>query len=329
MSNTTAVKTSFSVSQAVQLSAGAETIKSTMLSKKRPQSDGHDKKEQGGEIDLRAGSAKKPTAQVSYSTKEHITSGFESVGNGVRKTADTVKHGAENVAVGVAHSVNRGATGTKATFAKVFGNKDGEIGYFAPKTFEFWRAVVVCFCLMTLLGHLLEIPYCMAMDNLFGIVDDTYPVWTDPWYHPYWVYGIGAVIMTLLVEPIKERIILKRKTLWGAMLESFLIVVLLAATMECVIGWIVNQPDPVTGVYPYWDNSQLPGNIFGQAWIVNDIAIGVAAMIYVWIAYPLVCRALAWFRPAVANIVSTLVIAGFAACCVASYWQLISAGVLG
>lgn len=229
----------------------------------------------------------------------------------------------------VAGSVSKSLTGAKAAFTKVFGGKDGEIGFFAPKTFEFWRAVVVCFCMMTLLGHFLEIPYCLTMDSLFGIVDDSYPVWTDPWYHPYWVYGIGAVVMTLLLEPMKERIIIKRKTLWGAMAESFLIVVLLAATMECIIGWIVNQPDPVTGIYPYWDNSQLPGNIFGQAWIVNDIAIGAAAMIYVWIIYPLVCRALSWLRPALATTASICVVIGFAACCTASYWQLISTGVLG
>lgn len=207
--------------------------------------------------------------------------------------------------------------------------KDDEIGYFAPRTWDFWRAVVTCFCLMCLLGHLLEIPYCMAMDSLFGIVDDTYPVWTDPWYHPYWVYGVGAVLMTLFLEPFKERFVLRRKTLWGALLECFAVVVLLACAMELVIGLLVNQPDPVTGVYPYWDNSQLPGNVLGQAWLVNDVAIGIAAMIYLWVVYPLVCRFYAWMSPKAANIVFGIVVAGFAACCCVSYGLLISWGVLG
>lgn len=208
-------------------------------------------------------------------------------------------------------------------------SRDDEIGYFAPRTWDFWRALIVCFCAMTLIGHFLEIPYCMLMDSAFGIVDDSYPVWTDPWYHPYWVYGIGAVLMTLFIEPFKEKFVLRRKTLWGALLECFVLVVVLAAAMECVIGWLVNQPDPVTGTYPYWDNSQLPFNIFGQAWLVNDVMIGVAAMIYLWVIYPIVCRFMSWLRPSIANAVFALVVIGFTACCTASYWQLISSGVLG
>ena len=80
-----------------------------------------------------------------------------------------------------------------------------EIGYFAPRTWDFWRALIVCFCLCCILGHWLEMPYCWLMDRLFGIVADDYAVWTDPWYHPYWVYGCGAASMTLLSEEIRRR----------------------------------------------------------------------------------------------------------------------------
>ena len=88
--------------------------------------------------------------------------------------------------------------------------------------------------------------------------------------------------MTLLIEPLKERLILHRKTLWGAFLESLVIAILAAMVLELVMGWLINQPDPTTGEYPFWDNSQLPGNVFGQAWLVNDFFIGLVAMIYVW-----------------------------------------------
>ena len=176
--------------------------------------------------------------------------------------------------------------------------KDDEIGYFAPRTWAFWRAVIVCFCLFTLVGHWLEIPYCLFMGSAFGIVDANYNVWTDPWYHPYWVYGFGAVIVTLVIEPLKERIIMKRKTLWGALLESFIVLVLLSMLIELIVGWLINQPDAL-GEYPYWDNSELPLNIFGQAWLVNDIFIGIAAMLYVWIVYPLVCEMFVHMKPKV------------------------------
>ena len=87
-----------------------------------------------------------------------------------------------------------------------------EIGYFAPKTWDFWRALIAAFCICNILGHWLELLYCVIMNALFGIVESDYVVWTDPWYHPYWVYGVGAVVMTLILEPMKEWIVVRRKT---------------------------------------------------------------------------------------------------------------------
>ena len=207
--------------------------------------------------------------------------------------------------------------------------RNDEIGFFNPKTWEFWRALIVSFCLFSIVGHWLEIPYCSFMDHFFGIVDDNYAVWFDPWYHPYWVYGFGAVAMTLLLEPFKERIIIKRKTLWGALLETFVLMVFISMVLELVIGLIVNQPDPLTGEYPYWDNSQLPFNILGQAWLVNDIVIGLMAMIYLWLFYPLICLGFAQLRPKVANVVFALMLVIFAICCGLSYGELITSGILG
>lgn len=196
-----------------------------------------------------------------------------------------------------------------------------EVGFFAPRSWEFWRALIVCFCLAAIAGHWLEIPYCLFMDRCFGIVSEGYPVWTDPWYHPYWVYGVGAVVMTLVIEPLKERFVVRRRTLAGAVLESFVVTVALSLVLELGIGLIVNQPD-ATGSYPYWDNSQLPLNVLGQAWIVNDVLIGLVAVAYVWVIFPLVCAGFARLRPPVANGVFALIVVGFAACCTASYLQL-------
>ncbi len=199
--------------------------------------------------------------------------------------------------------------------------KEDEIGFAAFRTWPFWRATIVAFCIGCILGHWLEIPYCMFMDHFFGIVDPDYAVWTDPWYHPYWVYGFGAVAMTLLFEPFKETIILRRKTMLGAFLETFLYAVLLAMLLELVIGWLVNQPDQF-GNYPYWDNSKLFLNVFGQAWLVNDFVIGLVAMFYIWVMWPLICLGLEKLGPRRANIALVLIVAGFAACCTASYVQL-------
>lgn len=196
-----------------------------------------------------------------------------------------------------------------------------EIGYFAPRTWEFWRCLIVCFCFGCIFGHWLEIPYCMFMDSMFGIVADDYAVWSDPWYHPYWVYGFGAVAMTFLIEPVKESLVLRRKTRWGAILESFVFAIFLSMIMELIIGWMINQPD-ATGEYPFWDNSQLPLNIFGQAWLINDFIIGFVAMIYVWIIYPLFNELFQLLRPKVANIAFGCIVVGFGICCLVSYIQL-------
>ncbi len=206
--------------------------------------------------------------------------------------------------------------------------KEDEIGYFAPKTWAFWRSLIASFCIFCIVGHWLEGLYCIIMNSLFGIVEPDYAIWIDPWYHPYWVYGIGAVLMTLFIEPLKERIIKRRKTLWGSLLQTFVIVVFLSMLMELIIGLLVNQPDEF-GEYPYWDNSQLPLNILGQAWLVNDVFIGLMAVIYVWFLYPLICEGFRALKPRTANIALAVVVAVFAGCCIASYTQLILTGVLG
>lgn len=206
-------------------------------------------------------------------------------------------------------------------------SKADEVGYFAPLTWEFWRAIITSFFVFAIVGHWLEIPYCMFMDGCFGIVGENYPVWTDPWYHPYWIYGIGAVIVTLLVEPVKEWIVLKRKTLIGAILQTFVIVTVIAMLTELIMGWLVNQPD-ATGEYPFWDNSQLPLNVFGQAWLVNDMVIGSLAVVYVWVLWPLICKGFQKLRPRTANKVFAGIVAGFAVCCTASYIQLAVAALM-
>lgn len=200
--------------------------------------------------------------------------------------------------------------------------KKDEIGYFAPKTWAFWRSIIACFCIFTIVGHWLEIPYCLFMNHFFGIVAEDYAVWTDPWYHPYWVYGFGSVAITFLVEPLKESIVRRRRTLAGALLETFVICVTMAAVLELVIGLIVNQPD-AAGKYPFWDNSQLPLNIFGQAWLVNDLVIGFVAVIYVWLLYPLACEGFALLgTKRRADIALAVIVIVFAGCCIASYVQL-------
>ena len=92
--------------------------------------------------------------------------------------------------------------------------KADELGSYTPDRWQFWRNVAVYFCVFSVVGHWLEIVYCSFM-NIFGIVDADSLVWDDPCY-PFLVYGVGAAVCTILLVPIKERLIVRRKTLLGA-----------------------------------------------------------------------------------------------------------------
>lgn len=180
-------------------------------------------------------------------------------------------------------------------------------GRYQILTLEWWRTLFACFCIFCWVGHWLEIPYCLFMSQ-FGIVDPNYSAFVEPLYTPYWVYGIGAVAMTLFIEPFREDVIAKRRTRWGAVLEVFAYTVILAAILETVIGLIINQPNHL-GEFPYWDNSGLPLNILGQGWLVNDLVIGITAIVYLWVLYPLVDRWLRSMRPWLANVITLALIA--------------------
>lgn len=177
-----------------------------------------------------------------------------------------------------------------------------EFRYFTPKTWFFWRGVIINFCVFCLVGHWLEIPYCMFMDWAFHVVADDYDVWTDPLWVPYWVYGLGTVFITLTLLPLKIHILEQRKTMWGAVLQFFVIAVVICALLELVIGLLINQPD-ATGHYPFWDNSALPLNIFGQAWLVNDIILGIIAALYVFVIFPFTQRALSLLKPSTCDLI--------------------------
>lgn len=200
--------------------------------------------------------------------------------------------------------------------------------WFAPKTWGFWRALIVCFVIFNIVGHWIELGYCVVIDYLFDAVEDDYAVWDDPWWHPYWVYGFGVVFMTLVFEPIKERLMKTSSSVWETILKTFLLAMFVSMVLELTFGLIVNQPD-AAGEYPYWDNEKLPFNVLNQAWLVNDFFLGLAATIYIWIVFPLVCAGFERMKPQAANILFAFIVVGFALCCLTSYLEIIASGRLG
>lgn len=195
-------------------------------------------------------------------------------------------------------------------------SKEDELYGYAPESFAFWRNLAVYFCVFSVVGHWIEIVYCTFM-NLFGIVDADSLVWDDPWY-PFLVYGIGATVCVIVLVPLKMKLVERRKTLFGAGVQFFIITVVVCMLMELAMGFLMNQPN-ATGEYPLWDNSRLPLNIFGQAWLVNDIGFGVIAMLYSWVLYPLCQKVLARIPLRVMNLAAALIVGGFIVLCIVKF----------
>ena len=180
----------------------------------------------------------------------------------------------------------------------------------------FWRNLAVYFCVFSVAGHWMGIAYCSFMD-LFGIVDEDSLVWADPLY-PFLVYGVGVAVCAIVLVPLKERLLARRRTRRGAGAEFYLIAVAACLVMELVMGLLLNQPNEL-GEYPLWDNSVLPLNVLGQAWLVNDLALGAVAMLYTWAVYPLCERALAKVPARVMDAAVLATVAGFAVLCAVKF----------
>lgn len=195
-------------------------------------------------------------------------------------------------------------------------SKEDELHGYAPDSLAFWRNLAVYFCVFSVLGHWMEIAYCSFM-NLFGIVDADSLVWDDPMY-PFLVYGVGTAVCVIVLVPLKTALVARRKTLAGAGAQFYVATVIICMLMELAMGFLLNQPN-AAGVYPLWDNSQLPLNVLGQAWLVNDVALGAVAMAYTWVIYPLCQKALAKLPLRVMNAASALVIVGFIVLCAVKF----------
>ena len=153
------------------------------------------------------------------------------------------------------------------------------------RTLGFWRDLVFAFCIFSVIGHWMEVPYCLFMDACFGIVPDDSLVYKDLMY-PFLIYGIGACVCSIALVPLKNWLLERFSKPYMALLAFYVLAVIICLDMELAMGLLLNRPDEF-GVYPLWDNSYLPGNIFKQAWIVNDILLGAIATLYTWLLWPL------------------------------------------
>lgn len=177
--------------------------------------------------------------------------------------------------------------------------------------------MLIYFCVFSVLGHvLIEWPYCWIGATFLGTLEPTAEVLTNP-LKPFFVYGFAMIAIGAFTDPLKDALRDRFYKTWQALLVFYILSIFMAMAGELIQGFLQNQP--VNGVYPLWDVHDLPGNILGQAWIVNDVLFGVAITFATWILYPGCERLMSNLTGRCAGINALIVVGLFVPLCLVTY----------
>ena len=183
---------------------------------------------------------------------------------------------------------------------------------FQPKTWEFWRNLIMYFCVFSVVGHWMEAFYCTFIR--LGIIPGTYDpnsqIWSD-WLYPFCVYGVGAVCCVLLFYPVRLFLQAKIKKPVVPVVLSFVWNGFICTCIEYIMGILLNHPDPVTGKLQLWDYSDMFCNFQGQVCLQNAVAFGAIATLMTWVIYPSLEYGIAKLPKDVATNVFVGIVVGF------------------
>ena len=188
---------------------------------------------------------------------------------------------------------------------------DEHRGYFQPRTWGFWRNLIIYFCVFSVVGHWMEAGYCtlIRFGLIPGIYDPNSQIWHD-WLYPFCVYGFGAVACVLVLFPVKN---LLQKHFRGHAVPlalSFVANALVCTSIELAMGLMLNQPLP-DGTLPLWDYRDMFCNFMGQVCLQNALAFGFVATLMTWVIYPGLEKLLARVPPYAMTIAFIAVVIGF------------------
>lgn len=183
--------------------------------------------------------------------------------------------------------------------------------YYKPRTWVFWRNIIIYFCVFSVVGHWLEAFYCMfiRLGILPGIYDPNSQIWSD-WLYPFLVYGIGAAACVIVLYPVKSLLMRKFKGILVPLVISFIVNAAVCTSIELVMGLMMNQPLP-DGTMPLWDYRDMFCNFMGQICLQNALAFGFVATLMVWVIYPALEGLFARLSKDVMNVVFVAIVVGF------------------
>ena len=182
---------------------------------------------------------------------------------------------------------------------------------------RFWYNMLIYFCVFSVVGHTcIEWPYCWFGATFLGTLEPTAEVLTNP-FKPFFVYGFAMIFIGIFTDPLKDMLRERCSKTWQALLIFYVLAIFMGMAGELIQGFLQNQP--VNGVYPLWDVHDLPGNILGQAWIVNDIGFGAVITLATWVIYPACEKLMSALTGRRARINAIVIVTGFIALCLVTY----------
>lgn len=158
---------------------------------------------------------------------------------------------------------------------------DEDESFFRPRTWAFWRNLIIYFIVFSIVGHWMEAGVCLLIK--YGLVPGTYDptsqIWSD-WLYPFPVYGIGFCACALLLYPLKNALIRLTKRTLPSLILSFIANALVCTIIELVMGLLTNAD------LQLWDYSDMFCNFMGQVCLQNALFFGLVATIMTWLVYP-------------------------------------------
>ena len=166
------------------------------------------------------------------------------------------------------------------------------------RTWPFWRDLGIYFTAFSFMGHWAEMLfcYCIYLGIFMGIYDFSEVMLWHQWLFPYFAEGVAIILIVVLLTPVKQWL-LKRFNgrILPAVLVSIAITAVVCTTIDFSCGMICNLD------YQVWDYRMMPFNFMGQICLQNSTIYTVAALLLLWVFYPLMDKALRRMPRFVAN----------------------------
>ena len=166
------------------------------------------------------------------------------------------------------------------------------------RTWVFWRDLGAFFIVFSFMGHWAEMLFCynIHLGVFMGDVDFSEVMLWKQWLFPYCAEGVAVVLIVVLLTPVKEWLLRKfGGRVLPAVLVSIVVTAAVCTTIDFTCGMICNQN------YEVWDYRAIPFNFMGQVCLQNSTVYTVAALLILWIFYPLMDRGLRRMPRAVAD----------------------------